>query len=143
MSLLTKAEGGLEHLLSPLLHDAPGGHLAQSVLADVEHLYTLAQPIVLEIQNDLKSVATSDQSALIEATAKFLNKYEEDAGYLQVMLTQYTALPPSDRWHDLAVFALQKLAPGVDISLLNLAVELAYNILKRSLTTPTAAPTKT
>jgi hypothetical protein len=51
----------------------------------------------------------------------------------QIIALSLSGLPSADLWKNLAVAALGALVPGgTAASLLNLAVELAYNIYKRS-----------
>jgi hypothetical protein len=53
-----------------------------------------------------------------------------------------SGLPSVDLWHNLAVIVLGAAAPkGTAGSLLNLAVELAYNIYKQSKAAPVPAAT--
>jgi hypothetical protein len=69
----------------------------------------------------------------VQAIEGFLVKYEPDAAKAANLALSLSGLPSADLWKNLAVLALGALVPGgTAASLLNLAVELAYNIYKRS-----------
>jgi hypothetical protein len=121
------------------LFGAKGG-LAQKVLHEAASFVNLAQPIVAEIETEIK--ALPDQGKSVQAIETFLGKYETDAAKVLNIATTLAALPPADLWKNLAVTALSALAPaGTASSLLNLAVELAYNIFKQSKMAPIALQT--
>lgn len=111
------------------------GALAQKILHDASSFVTLAEPIVAEVETEIK--ALPDQGKSVQAIEGFLAKYEADSGKVSSIAQTLSGLPVADLWHNLAVIALQALAPqGTATSLLNLAVELAYNLYKQSKATP-------
>jgi len=70
----------------------------------------------------------------------FLTKYQPDVAKVNQALPYLAQLQPPDLFHKLATFALASKSPGSATNLLNLGVELAYEIWK-SKTQATAAVT--
>ncbi len=134
MNIFSSIEHFFEHLFGANSNEA------QKVLGDVSHYVTLAEPIVVEVEDIIKA---APQSAVLAAIEKFLSKYEPDLAKVATTAASLAALPSADLWHNAAVLALQTLVPqaGVAASLLNLAVELAYNIFKQK-QAATAQPPK-
>lgn len=124
MSFLTSIGHFFAHLFGASSNEA------QKVLSEVSYYVTLAEPVVAEIEDIIK---TAPQSGTVLAIEKFLSKYEPDAEKAASIAGELAKLPSADLWHNAAVLALQTLVPqaGVAASLLNLAVELAYNIFKQ------------
>lgn len=132
---------------SPVLHffeslfGKNGGAVAQTVLNDVSSFVTLAEPIVEDVNTIIKA---APQSGTVLAIEKFLSKYEADATKVASMAQTLAALPAADMWRNAALAALQFVAPaGTAASLLNLAIELAYQIIttkKQAAPMPAPAP---
>ena len=113
---------------------------ANEVLKDVSVYLPMALTCVTAVENELK-IAGNPSAVQI---GKFLSKYEPDLQKVVATAQQLAALPASDLFHEAALYALNTLAPpGVTQSLLNLAVEMAYNILKASAPAPAPTPTPT
>jgi hypothetical protein len=114
---------------------------AQKVLHDASSFVQLAEPIVTGIETELKPAAAAHPSGTIAAVENFLVKYEPDATRVQAVAASYATLPAADLWRNTALFALQAVAPkGVASSLLNLAIELAYSIVKAKRSSIASAP---
>lgn len=114
------------------------GALAQKILHEAGSFVNLAQPIVAEVEAQIK--ALPDQGKSVQSIESFLSKYDTDAAKVSTVAQSLSRLPSTDLWHNLAVTALGTLAPkGTAGSLLNLAVELAYNIYKKSKAVPVPA----
>jgi hypothetical protein len=126
------------HFFSSLF--GTNGGLAQKVLHEAGSFVNMAQPIIEEIETEIKSLP--DQGKSIQAIEAFLAKYDSDAIKVAGIATSLSGLPAADLWKNLAVTALSALTPaGTAASLLNLAVELAYNIFKQSKMAPIALQT--
>jgi hypothetical protein len=107
------------------------GNLAHKILHEAGSFVNLALPIVAEIEAEIKVLPNQGKS--IQAIEGFLSKYEPDVAKAAIIAQSLDGLPSADLWKNLAVAALGALVPGgTAASLLNLAVELAYNIYKRS-----------
>lgn len=108
------------------------GENVKKVLEEAAPYVAEAAPIVQDVDLFLKAVEPSDQSGVVAALEKFLSKYEADAEKVAGAVTSLSALPLTDLWHAAAVTALGFILPqGTALSVLNLAVELAYNIAKK------------
>ena len=104
----------------------------QVVLKDVSSFVDKAAPIVADVETVLKVVAPSDKSGILAAIEKFLTKYEPDVQKVGSVAASLAPLTGSDLFHAAAVAALSLVSPsGAAANLLNLAVELAYNIFKQ------------
>ncbi|HLH04928.1 MAG TPA: hypothetical protein VKX25_19325 [Bryobacteraceae bacterium] len=115
--------------------------IAQKVLHDASSFVQLAEPIVTEIDTDLKPAAAANPSGTVAAVENFLTKYESDLARVKTAASSFAALPAADLWRNVAQFALQAVAPkGVASSLLNLAIELAYSISKSKRSVNASAP---
>lgn len=120
--------GGIGHFFSSLF--GPNGDVAQKVLHAAASYISLAVPIIAEIEADLKA-ETGQGSVGTEKVIGFIQKFEPDSGKAQSIATSLGNISNADLWHQLAVFGLSRIAPkGVSTSILNLAVEFAYNIFK-------------
>jgi hypothetical protein len=120
----------LGHLFKALF--GAHGDIAQGILHDVSSFVQLADPIILDVESELKPIA-SDKTARVAGVLKFLGKYEPDVQTAVDTANRLAGLPTEDLLRQAAVFALTTFVPaGTTASLLNLAVELAYNIFKRA-----------
>ena len=114
---------------------------AQKVLHNASSFIQLAEPIVEEIDTDVKAQAIANPSATMAAVSKFLTKYEPNVVRVESTVAAFATLPAADLWRNVALFALQAVAPkGTASSLLNLSIELAYNVFKSKSASQTAAP---
>jgi hypothetical protein len=130
--------GSIGHFFESLF--GKNSNVAQTVLHDVSSFVTLAEPIVEDVNTIIKAAPQSGTALAIE---KFLSKYEADASKVASLAQNLAALPTADMWRNAALVALQFVAPsGTATSLLNLAIELAYQIIQKkkqpSTTTPAA-----
>ena len=131
---------GIGHFFKSLF--GKNSDVAQKVLHDVSSFVSLAEPIVQEVETEVKAINAVDPSATLAATVKFLGKYEPDLAKVQTTASSLVGLPTTDLWHSLATIALGTVVPsGTAGSLINLAVELAYNFVKsKSAAEATPAP---
>lgn len=137
MSFFSVSAGLIGHFFTSLFGNK--GAIAQKILHEAGSFVNLAGPIVAEVDAEVR--ALPDQGKSIQSIEGFLKKYESDAAKVSSIAQSLAGLPSADLWHNLAVIALQTLVPaGTAGSLLNLAVELAYNIFKQSRVAPVAAP---
>ena len=105
------------------------GDTAQQVLHHVSSFVGLAKPIVEDIETTVKIVP--DETGRLDAAGKFLSKYEPDVEQVQAMLGTFEKLGPADLARQLALAALHSMVPvGTASSVLTLAIELAYSIVK-------------
>lgn len=119
--------------------------VAEKVLTKTSHIVTLAEPIVVEIEDLIK---TAPQDKVLQAVEAFLVKYEPDLAKVSATAASLAALPSADLWRNAAQIALSSLVPaGTASSLVNLAIEEAYNFYKEekaakasASATPAAAP---
>lgn len=119
--------GSIGHFFASLF--GKNGNVAQTVLHDVSSFVSLAEPIVADVQAELKNIPQDSVTAAIE---KFLAKYAPDVTQVGGIATQLAALPAANMWQSVASMALSFLAPtGTATSLLNLAIELAYQIFQK------------
>jgi len=110
---------------------------AQEVLKEVSGYLSFALTCVTAVDHVLKTEAGAPALASLE---KFLSAYEPDLQKVQIVAQSLAALPANDRWREAALFALRTLVPPTSpLSLLNLAVEMAYNIHKASVALPLPA----
>jgi hypothetical protein len=130
---------GIAHFFEALFGN--NGAVAQKVLHSVSSFTSLAAPIVVEVENDLKSVELTNPSTKLAAVVGFLSKYEPDIEKVTTTANSLMGLSVDNLLHNAAVIALGTVVPGgtATASLLNLAVELAYNFFK-SKTVPVAVP---
>lgn len=113
--------------------------VVQGVLKEVSSVATLAAPIIQDVETTLKAPAAAG-SSVDQKLLTFLGKYEPDAAKVASTATALAALPVSDMLAKAAQFALATFVPaGTAASLINLAVELAYNVFKAKTAAPTAA----
>lgn len=133
---------GISHFFQSLF--GKNGATAQAVLHNVSSFVTLAEPIVSEVETEVKTLVAVDPNAKLQLIAKFLAKYQPDVAKVASATNSLSSMPDADLWHNLATFALNALVPGGTAgSLINLAIELAYNIFKSKSavsTAPSAAP---
>lgn len=112
------------------------GPVVQAVLHDASSFINLAAPIVAELANLAKAQPT--QTGLIAIIEKWLGAYQADAVKVGSWVSTAQGLPISDVLRSAALLALSSFAPaGTTASLLNLAIEMAYNVFKRQQTVPT------
>jgi hypothetical protein len=115
------------------------GAIAQKVLHDASSFVNLALPIVQGIDTELKTVKGSVVALDI---VKFLDKYLPDVEKAEKLAASFATLPGAQLWRAVATTALQAITPvGISSSLINLAVELAYNIFKQSVAPKAPAAT--
>ena len=127
------------HFFTSLFGKSAG--IAQEVLHDVSSFVQLAEPIVEQVETEIKAQTADTPSSAVSAVAAFLTKYEPNLVRVQAASAALATLPAADLFRNVAVYALQAVAPkGTANSLLNLAVELAYNIYKKKTAAQTAAP---
>jgi hypothetical protein len=129
---------GISHFFTSLF--GKNADTAQKVLHNVSSFVTLAEPVVAEVETEVKQLAAVDPNAKLQLVAKFLSKYEPDLAKVASTANSLSGLPEADLLHNLATIALSTLVPsGTAASLVNLAIELAYNIFKTK-SAATAAP---
>jgi hypothetical protein len=105
------------------------GNIVQTVLHDVSSFTNLAAPIVAELAAIAK--ADPNQTGLIANIETWLATYQTDAAKIQGWVTSSQGLSTADVLRSAAQLALSALVPsGTAASLLNLAIELAYNVFK-------------
>jgi hypothetical protein len=119
------------------IKDLFGGNsnILESVLHDVSTFVSKAEPIVEDVNTVIKA---APQSGVVLAIEKFLSKYEADAVKVASMAQNLAALPAADMFRKAALAALQLVSPaGTAVSLLNTAIEIAYQIILKKTTKPT------
>jgi hypothetical protein len=113
------------------------GTTVQEILHGISSAVNLAVPLVTELSGI--AAANPTGSALITDIEKWLGKFETDATAVQTWTTSVAGLSTAAILQSAASFALKALVPaGVLQSDINLAIELAYAIFKR--TAPTGTP---
>lgn len=122
--------GGIGHFFSSLF--GKNADVAQKVLHATASYIALAGPIIAEIETELKAtIETGQGSVATDKILGFIQKFEPDLDQAHTISAHLAGLPNTDLWHQLAVFGLSRIAPkGVSASIINLAVEFAYNIFK-------------
>lgn len=116
------------------------GSNVQVILHKASSFVNIAEPIVEEVEVEVKAAMATDPSGKVALIEKYISKYETDKAKIQPVVDSLVGLPEADMFHNLATYALGFVAPkGAAASLLNLAVELAYNVLKSK---TEAAPAK-
>ncbi len=107
------------------------GSLVQSVLHDVSSFVNLASPIVADLAAIAKASPT--QSGLIAAVEKWIEAYQADAPKIASWVAQAQGLATSDVLRSAAELAMSAIVPaGTAQSTINLAIELAYSVFKKS-----------
>lgn len=107
------------------------GDVVQVVLHDVSAFVIAAEPIVEQVA--LIASLASGKSELMAKLVGWLHEYEKDAAVVKAWVDAAEGMPSSDVLRSAGVLAVSKLVPeGTSKSLLNLAVEMAYNVYKRS-----------
>jgi hypothetical protein len=105
--------------------------VVQTVLHDVSSVATLAAPIIADVETNLKPAAAAGSSVSAELLT-FLGKYDKDAAKVATTANTLAALPVTDMLAKAAQFALATFVPaGTATSLINYAVEFAYQIFKK------------
>lgn len=132
MNIFSSIGHFLEHLFGA------NSNVAETILGDVSHIVTLAGPIVADVEADLKTIP---QGSTVAAIEKFLAKYAPDASKVGALAGQLAELSGPDLWRNAAQMALSFLAPaGTAASLLNLAIEFAYQIFQKKQAAAAPAP---
>jgi hypothetical protein len=104
--------------------------VVQTVLHEVSSVATLAQPIIADVEANLKAPAAAGSSIETKLLA-FLGKYDGDVAKVATTATALAALPVADMLAKAAQFALATFVPaGTAASLINYAVEFAYQVFK-------------
>jgi hypothetical protein len=121
---------GIAHFFKSLF--GPNSTAVQKLLHSISGFVGLAEPIILEVENDLKEVIKAgDKTLALPKIVEFLSRYEPDVAKAGDIANSLSGLPVSDLLHNLAVIALSTVVPaGTATSLVRMAVELAYNIFK-------------
>jgi hypothetical protein len=113
------------------------GSTVAKVLHGVSNFVNLAEPIVSELAS--LSSGFSSSTALIQAIQKWLPLYMTDAKAIAAWSASQDGKSTSEILHSAATTALSAfLPPGALQSDINLAIELAYSIYKKSIQTPIA-----
>lgn len=116
------------HFFSALF--GKSGDIVKVILHDISSFVNLAKPIVAELA--LIAKLQPVQSDLVKEIEKWLGVYIEDAAKVGAWVAQAETLPYLDVLRSAATLALSALLPaGTASSIINLAIELAYNIFKR------------
>jgi hypothetical protein len=121
---------GIAHFFKSLFGD--NGATVQKVLHDVSGFVGIAEPIIQEIEVEVKAIIQAgDHNATLTSMLNFLGKYEPDFNKAKQIADTLSGLPVADILHNLAVLALSTIVPaGTASSLIRMAVELAYNVFK-------------
>ena len=121
------------------------GSVVQKVIHGVSSFVNLALPIVEEIDNDLKAVIVAAPvvgPSVVGTIEKFLQKHLPDLTEISQIANGLVGQDSADALRTIAVSVLQLLVPaGTSLSLLNLAIELAYNTFKELQASKPAAAT--
>lgn len=109
------------------------GDVVKVILHDIAYAVNLSAPIVAALSTLAQS--SPDKSGLIGSIERWLGIYHDDANKIASWVEQAQGLPYLDVIRSAATMALSALVPaGTAASLLNLAIELAYNIFKKQQT---------
>jgi hypothetical protein len=115
------------------------GSVVHTVLNDVAGITNVATPIVTELAA-IASVSPSP-TWLISEIEKWLGTYLKDAPAIAQWVANAQTLSTADILRTAATTALSVLVPsGTAASLINLAVELAYNVFKAAKKAPAMVP---
>lgn len=113
--------------------------VVEKVLTSASSIVTLAEPVVAGIETELK---TLPQTPTLQVIAAFLAKYMPEAQNVATEADGLSKLSGAALWQGIASTVLTYLSPaGTAASLINLAIELAYGVLKAKQPT-TPAPAK-
>lgn len=95
-----------------------------------------ALPVVQAIEEQIKPFVNDNNKAFLNLKlVTFLSKYNFDFDYVTKIAEQLVKLPNADLLFNLALEVLKVAAPtNTPLSVLRLAVELAYNLYKASKT---------
>ena len=109
------------------------------ILEGIDVLLNKAIPIVKQLDEELKPAlrnvyaGTKDEIDIYETVFLFLKKFENILGDISTIAQQVYKLPLPDLLFTIAIEILKAQSTGnVSLSILRLAVELGYNIYKKS-----------
>ena len=109
------------------------------ILEGIDTLLNKAIPIVRQIDEELKPAlknlytGTGDEVDIYETVFLFLKKFENILGDISTIAQQVYQLPLPDLLFTIAIEILKAQSTGnASLSILRLAVELGYNIYKKS-----------
>jgi len=103
---------------------------AQKILIEVAGIAQKAEPVVAQIDTEVKAILAVNPSGKLSTVEAFLSKYEPDIAKVAATAQNLAGYATSDLYHALAAFAVSKLSPGTGASLVNLAVELGYSLFQ-------------
>lgn len=102
-----------------------------AILNGVKTLVDYALPIVKAIDEKLKPVLNDGAEDVVQAVRKFLEEYMDDLDKVLELADKLADLPMADMLANIALELLKTTSPtNASLSMLRLAVELAYNIYK-------------
>ncbi len=129
--MFSKLFSAIGHFFSSLF--GKNADLAQKVIHDAASFANLAEPIVEEITVVVGAASAIAPNAAFTKLSGDLATVVKDEAKVQSFLTAATGYTSTaDLLHAAAVFILGQFVPaGTAASLINLAVELAYNISKQ------------
>lgn len=104
---------------------------AVTLIQSIHHILDIAAEIVVAIDGTLKPMLADGENkqwCLVD----FLSGYTDDTREVMDTAKDLAALPRNDLLHNAAVFATEKKLGGrsVEVSLISLAVQLAYVLYK-------------
>lgn len=98
---------------------------------NIEQLVYVVQPIVEEIDKHLKPAVKDSELTVREAIEVFLGRYDIDKALAAEQAAKLAYFPTADMLFNVAVLvAKQTTSVPSELSKLNLAIELAYNLYK-------------
>ena len=103
---------------------------AQKIIGEVASLAQKAEPIIGQVDTEVKAIIAVSPSQTLSTIEAFLSKHEPDVEKVAATAQSLMGYATSDLYHALAAFAVSKLAPSTGKSLVNLAVELGYSLFQ-------------
>lgn len=102
-----------------------------ALLGNVKGFVDAALPIVKEIDEVLKPLLASNET--IKAISEFLLEHFDNVDYVVDLAEKLSELPLADMLANVALEVLKTRVPATaSLSVLRLAIELAYNVYKTS-----------